>query len=174
MTTSQETEREVMRAIADISGRQIEGKAELVEVERGTQRFVRITMSLNGDTEVLTPGLHAVHIHEKGVCEEGDPAFMSAMGHFDPGPASDTDADVNHPFHMGDLPNVRIDENGYGMLEAISTRITLSEGPLCILSGDGTALMVHEKEDPYEGGEPKSGVSGGPRLACGVIRPVKA
>ncbi|MGD9892538.1 MAG: superoxide dismutase family protein, partial [Dehalococcoidia bacterium] len=70
---------------------------------------------------------------------------------------------------MGDLPNIRVGEDGVGTLEALSTRITLSDGPLSILAGEGTALMVHAKEDPYAGGPTKSGVSGGPRLACGVI-----
>jgi superoxide dismutase, Cu-Zn family len=170
MATAPSTEREVMRAWADIRGDTITGAAEFVEVERDTTRFVRVTVRLRGDPLVLTPGLHAVHIHENGSCEHGDPPFMSAMGHFDPGPSGNTDPDVNHPFHMGDLPNIRVGPDGSGVLEALSTRITLSEGPLCILSGEGTALMIHDKEDPYHGGPPKSGVSGGPRLACGVIR----
>ncbi len=77
---------------------------------------------------------------------------------------------MNHPFHMGDLPNISIGSDGSGVLEALSTRIMLSDGPLSILSGEGTALMLHGKQDPYRGGPAKSGVSGGPRLACGVIR----
>ena len=50
----------------------------------------------------LTPGKHGVHLHQTGKCE---PDFTAAGGHFDPGPASNTDPDANHPFHMGDLPN---------------------------------------------------------------------
>ena len=170
MAIETSTEREVMQARADIRGDTITGTADFVEVECDTQRFVRISMRVQGDPAVLTPGLHAVHIHERGSCEHGNPPFMSAMGHFDPGPAGNTDPDVNHPFHMGDLPNIRIGPDGSGVLDALSTRITLSDGPLCILSGDGTALMLHGNEDPYRGGPAKSGVSGGPRLACGVIR----
>jgi Cu-Zn family superoxide dismutase len=170
MAIATRTEREVMRARADMRGDKITGMVEFVEVERDTQRFVRISIRVQGDPAVITPGLHAVHIHERGSCEHGDPPFMSAMGHFDPGPAGNTDPDVNHPFHMGDLPNIRIGPDGSGVLEALSTRITLSDGPLCILSGEGTALMLHGKEDPYRGGPAKSGVSGGPRLACGVIQ----
>lgn len=71
---------------------------------------------------------------------------------------------------MGDLPNIRIGDDGAGTLEPLSTRITLSEGPLSVPGGEGTALMIHGHEDPYRGGPSKSGVSGGPRLACGVIR----
>lgn len=168
--TAQQTERETQRARADISGNSVNGTAEFVEVERGTQTYVRVTVRLEGDPSVLTPGRHGVHIHEKGVCEQGDPPFMSAGGHFDPGPAGNTDPDVNHPFHMGDLPNIEIGSDGRGTLEAISTRITLSPGPLCILEGEGTAMIIHGKEDQFISGPSKSGVSGGPRLACGVIQ----
>jgi Cu-Zn family superoxide dismutase len=158
-----------MRARADITGERVSGEAEFVEVRRGTQRFVRVTVRLKGDPSALTPGLHGVHVHEKGECQ---PPFTSAGGHFDPGPASNPDPDVNHPFHMGDIPNIRINRDGSGVLEAVTTRITLSDGPLSIFDGDGSAIIIHGKEDQLISGPSKSGVSGGPRLACGVIKRV--
>ena len=97
MELATSAEREVMRARADIRGNTISGTAELVEVQRDTQRFVLITVRVQVDPAMLTPGLHAVHIHERGSCEHGDPPFMSAMGHFDPGPAG------NSTSRMGDL-----------------------------------------------------------------------
>lgn len=160
-------EKETMRAQAEIRGDGIEGRAEFTEIENGTQTYVKVHVTLKADPQKLAPGNHACHIHEKAVCEE---PFKSAGGHFDPGPASNSDPDVNHPFHMGDLPNLVVDENGRGELDAFTTRITLSDGPLSILSGGGTAMIVHEKEDPYRGGESGSGVSGGGRKACGVIK----
>ncbi|RJP47331.1 MAG: superoxide dismutase family protein [Armatimonadetes bacterium] len=163
--------KEIMKAHADITGENINGEAHFTEIEHGTQRLVKVHITIEGDPLVFTPGLHGVHIHERGICEAPD--FMSAGGHFDPGPASDTDPDVNHPYHMGDLPNIEIREDGSGELEAITDRVTLTEGPLCILSGEGTAIMIHGKHDSRIPGEHKSGVSGGPRLACGVIRMVK-
>ena len=45
-------EREVMRARADLSGHTITGTAEFVEVERDTQRFVRIIVRVQGDPAV--------------------------------------------------------------------------------------------------------------------------
>ncbi len=161
--------KEIMKAEAQISGKEISGNVVLTEYQFGTQTLVKVLLTLEGNPENIKPGLHAVHIHEKGTCE-GE--FKCAGGHFDPGPAGNPDPDVNHPFHAGDLPNIVIDENGKGVLEAITNRVTLSDGPLCILSGEGSALMVHAKEDPYKGGEHMSGVSGGPRIACGVIRKV--
>lgn len=159
--------KEIMRAQAVISGKEITGNAVFIEYQFGTQTLVKIVLNMEGNPTNIKPGQHAVHIHEKGTCE-GE--FKCAGGHFDPGPAGNPDPDVNHPFHAGDLPNIIIDENGKGVLEAITTRVTLSDGPLCILSGEGSALMIHANQDPYQGGEHMSGVSGGPRIACGIIR----
>lgn len=162
-----DTEHEIRHAHAVIEGDEIRGEAEFEELEIGTQTLVRITLTLEGNPGKLTPGLHAVHIHEKASCEGG---FKCAGGHFDPGPAGDTDPDVNHPYHAGDLPNIVINEEGHGVLQCVSTRITLSSGPLSILEGEGTSLMVHGNPDPYKGGEHGSGISGGPRIACGIIK----
>lgn len=166
-------EKVVAKAHADLEGDTIIGTADFEELQIKTQILVRITVELSGDPAKLIPGLHAVHIHEKGTCEGG---FKCAGGHFDPGPAGNTDPDVNHPFHSGDLPNIEIDKEGRGRLQCITTRVTLSEGPLCILSGEGTSLkdsgtslMIHGNPDPYRGGDHGSGISGGPRVACGVI-----
>ncbi len=161
-------EQEVMRAAAELTGRdgKISGHADFIEYQFDDQKVVKIVLELSGDLEHLKPGKHAVHIHEKADCS-GE--FKCAGGHFDPGPAGNADPDVNHPFHAGDLPNITIDESGKGKLEAITTRVTLSDGPLSILGGVGTALMVHGNPDPYKGGEHGSGISGGPRVACGII-----
>ena len=160
-------EKETLRAHADIIGAAV-GTADFIEVEKGTQKFVKITVKVKGDPSVFTEGEHGCHVHEKGICEAPD--FKSAGGHFDPGPSGNTDADVNHPYHMGDLPNITVDKEGNGYLEAITTRFTLSDGPLCIFDEDGSSIMVHAHKDPYHGGEHGSGVSGGPRMGCGVIK----
>ena len=150
------------RAHADIKGDGITGKVELVERKQGTGVVVDITVTASG----LKPGLHGVHLHAVGKCE---PDFAAAGGHFDPGPASNTDPDANHPFHMGDVPNLEVGKDGKGTLKAVTTRVTLSDGPLSIFDADGTAVIIHGNEDKGITGEPKSGVSGGPRVACGVF-----
>ena len=77
--------KEVMRAAAEISGKNnITGQATFIEYQFGTQTLIKILLTLSGDPAHLKPGLHAVHIHEKGTCE-GE--FKCAGGHFDPGPA---------------------------------------------------------------------------------------
>ncbi len=160
--------KENLKVRCEVAGDEIAGTAEFTEYQVNTQKVVKLVLNLKGNPEKIKPGLHAVHIHEKGTCEGG---FKCAGGHFDPGPAGNSDPDVNHPHHAGDLPNILIDENGVGMLEALTTRVTLSPGPTSILEAtEGTAIMIHANEDPYKGGEHGSGVSGGPRIACGIIK----
>jgi Cu-Zn family superoxide dismutase len=79
------------------------------------------------------------------------------------------DPDTNHPFHMGDLPNLVADANGHATLKTVTNRVTLSEGPLSVFDTDGTALIIHGNPDQGVTGEARSGVSGGPRVACGVV-----
>lgn len=155
-------------AIAAVKGPSVEGSAQFTEYDVDGAKYVHLRLELSGDPEVLKPGKHAVHIHEKGACDcDG---FKCAGGHFDPGPNGNTDPDANHGFHAGDLPSITIDESGRGVLEAISTRITLSASPVSILEQpDKTSLMVHANPDPHTPGESGSGHSGGPRLACGTI-----
>jgi Cu-Zn family superoxide dismutase len=150
------------RAHADIKGDGITGRAELVERKQGTGTVVDVTVTASG----LKPGLHGVHLHAVGKCE---PDFAAAGGHFDPGPASNPDPDANHPFHMGDVPNLEVGNDGKGTLKAVTTRVTVSAGPLSIFDADGTAIIIHGNEDKGTTGAPKSGVSGGPRVACGVF-----
>jgi Cu-Zn family superoxide dismutase len=152
-----------IRAHAAIKGEgNITGTADFVEHDMGSGRVVDVTVSMTG----LKPGMHGVHLHAIGKCE---PDFAAAGGHFDPGPAGNMDPDANHPFHMGDLPNLNIGANGRGAMKATTSRVTLSDGPLSLFDADGSAIIIHANPDQGITGEPKSGVSGGPRIACGVI-----
>lgn len=149
-------------ARAEIKGTNISGTAEFAEHVQGTGRMVEITLTVTG----LTPGRHGVHLHAVGKCE---PDFTAAGGHFDPGPAGNTDPDANHPFHMGDIPNLEVDAKGRGEMKVMTSRVTLSDGPLSVFDADGTAIIIHGNEDQGITGASKSGVSGGPRVACGVL-----
>ena len=91
-----------IQAVADIYGcsdMSIQGSAKLKErfSEEGV-KVVDVTINMMG----LSPGKHAVHIHETGTCEP----CGAAGGHFDPGPDSNPSPDGNHPFHSGDLINL--------------------------------------------------------------------
>ena len=151
-----------VHAHAVIKGEGISGTADFVEQSMGTGKMVVVTVTVTG----LKPGMHGVHLHAIGKCE---PDFAAAGGHFDPGPAGNMDPDANHPFHMGDIPNLEVGANGHGTMKATTTRVTLSDGPLSLFDADGSAIIIHGNPDQGITGEPKSGVSGGPRIACGVI-----
>jgi superoxide dismutase, Cu-Zn family len=151
------------RAHATIAGEGVTGTADIVEMAYDTGTEVEITVTAKG----LKPGLHGVHFHAVGKCEP--PAFTAAGGHFDPGPAGNTDPDVNHPYHLGDIPNLRVGADGSGTLQARTTRVTVTAGPLSLMDADGSAIIIHANPDQGITGEAKSGVSGGPRAACGVI-----
>ncbi len=155
-------------AVAVLSGPSLEGKANFTEYDVDGWKYVRIVVDIKGDPSVLKAGQHAMHIHEKGDCEcDG---FKCAGGHFDPGPNGNSDPDANHGYHAGDLPNIVVDNEGNGHVETITTRVTLSDGPISILQPEeGTSLMIHDAPDPYSPGESGSGHSGGARLACGRI-----
>lgn len=159
-----------LHAKAAISGPGIAGEAQLYEEYEGR---IRIKLKLQGSPESkLTPGLHAIHIHETGSCEP----FTAAQGHFDGNIDSQTNPDANvspglgnHPYHLGDLQNLSVDENRKGSLYTITSRVTLSDGLNSLFDKDGSAFIIHGLEDKYLPDPPTKNAPGGPRIACGVI-----
>ena len=67
------------------------------------------------------------------------------------------------------MPQLTAPANGKATMKVATTRVTLSDGPLSLFDADGSAVIVHGNPDQGITGESKSGVSGGPRIACGVI-----
>ncbi len=148
------------------AGAQI-GTAELTQ----EANQVRVTVRFN-DASVVTPGNHGFHFHAVGRCD--GPDFMSAGGHFNP---TSRQHGLKNPAgpHAGDLPNLPIDPttrnqtgSGYSFVTT-TTLVTLTPGPASLFDADGAAIIIHARQDQLTSGESKSGVSGGPRLACGVI-----
>lgn len=158
-----------LRAVAEIEGCTdgfIGGTAKLVEQpsEEGIKR-VKITMHVKG----LSAGKHGVHIHQTAACT---PTCGAAGGHFDPGPNSNTSPDGNHPFHAGDLVNMVV-HGGVGVMQTVTTRVTLSPGPLSLFDADGSAFIVHVDPDTYCPEGAVAGCAGGGRAACGIIEAVE-
>lgn len=145
--------------------------------ERVSSEGVKIVEVGIGIRAGLPEGRHAVHIHETGQCEP----CSAARGHFDPGPNGNSSPDGNHPFHSGDLVNLDINDMGGGVtlddgtslgngsLRTITTRVTLSAGPLSLFDEDGSAFIIHIDPDSYCPGGEAAGCAGGGRAACGVI-----
>jgi Cu-Zn family superoxide dismutase len=158
-----------LHAKAVIAGPGITGEAYLYEEYEGR---VRIKLKLNGTADSkLKPGLHAIHIHETGNCEP----FSAAKGHFDGNeygvnPQANISPGLgNHPYHLGDLQNLSVNDDRKGSLYTVTSRVTLSEGLNTILDMDGSAFVIHEFEDKYLPDPPTKNAPGGPRIACGVI-----
>lgn len=154
-------------AKASIFGPEITGELKLRQISKGV---TFVDLSLKGDPTVLTPGLHGIHFHEKAICDEGaQPRFSTAGGHFDPGPfGSSLPVEANHPYHLGDLPNIEINDNGEGRLITATSRISLYESPVSLFDEDNSALIVHQLPDLMIAGG-TAAQSGGGRLACGII-----
>jgi superoxide dismutase, Cu-Zn family len=166
-TASGQEEIRPARAMAKINGctdPNITGTARLIERPSAEGvKLVDIRLKVKG----LPDGLHAVHIHEVGQCQP----CAAAGGHFDPGPNGNAVPDGNHPFHLGDLVNLKV-TNGVGKLKTTTSRVTLSPGPLSVLDADGSAFIVHVNPDTYCPNGPVAGCAGGARAACGVIERV--
>jgi len=166
-------------AVAEINGctdSTITGHARLTELpSREGVKQVLVQLTVRG----LPDGKHGVHIHETAACDpgvDGRPCG-AAGGHFDPGPYGypgipspdpKLSVDANHPFHSGDLINIDVRE-GRGVLFTLTSRVTLSPGPLSIFDQDGSALIIHTNPETYcpDGGV--VGCAGGDRDACGII-----
>lgn len=112
----------------------------------------------------LTPGTHAVHIHETGSCEP--PAFESAGEHFNPW-AHAHGARSPNGMHAGDLLNLQVPGEGTIEVERLARDVTLGEGFVhSLFDEDGSSIVVHARAD--DNVSQPSGNSGDP-VACGVI-----
>ena len=165
-----------LQATAEIKGCTdpgISGKATLTE-KTSPEGIKEVTVKMK--VKGLTDGKHAVHIHEVGACEP----CGAAKGHHDPGPFGQSRpdsagdevpaADINHPYHMGDLINIEV-SNGVGTMKHTTNRITLSPGLLSILDENGSSFIIHTNPDTYcdEEADLMKGCAGGSRDACGII-----
>lgn len=139
-----------LAVINDAAGKEV-GRATFVSMKSG----VRMVLTVSG----LAPGKHAMHIHEVGKCE--DPDFSSAGGHFGMMSAEHSMHGAMHGgsgAHAGDFPDLAVGEDGKGHATILVRGATLGGGDTSLLSGSGTALVIHQ-------GPGTSPV----RIACGVI-----
>jgi len=135
------------------------GENEATGMAIFSEKGGEITLQL--DLYKAAPGVHAAHIHEFGDCSAADGS--SAGGHWNP-------ADMDHgkwgeePFHLGDLGNIEVGEDGHGSLTMTTDRWSMGTGePNDIV---GHAIIVHVQQDDFT--TQPTGAAGG-RIACGVI-----
>ena len=133
----------------------VKGEAEFTPTQNGVLAKVTI--------ENAPPGVHGIHVHQKGDCS--DIPGKSMGEHF--APAGDPHGLPGQPaHHMGDMGNVAVNDQGKGELEIELKDTKLDEGPTLLL---GKSLVLHEKEDIGTQKQP-SGDSGTP-IACAIIQP---
>ena len=113
----------------------------------------------------LSPGVHAIHVHEAGRCDAPD--FKAAGGHFNP---ENKKHGIENPegHHAGDLPNLTVGANGKGTFKTTIPGVTLAgDSATSLLKVGGTSVVIHEKADDMKT-DPAG--NAGARLACGVIQ----
>ena len=130
----------------------------------GTATFTQNgeTITLIVEIQNVSPGLHAVHIHEKGDCSALD--GTSAGGHWNP-------TNVAHgkwgegEFHLGDIGNITVGEDGTGTIELTTNLWEMGTGS--DLDIVGTGIIVHADADDFTS-QPSG--NAGARIGCGAIQ----
>lgn len=111
----------------------------------------------------LTPGMHAIHLHEKADCSSDD--GKSSGGHWNPTFQSHGKWGTQEGYHKGDIGNFEVGESGIG-------KIYMKTDEWCMGCGDknrdilGKAIIVHQGEDDFT--SQPSGAAG-KRVSCGGI-----
>jgi len=140
--------------IVNAQGQKI-GTATFTPAKKGVEIEVNVSQ--------LPPGVHGIHIHAVGKCE--GPDFKTAGGHLNPDSKKHGKDNPEGP-HAGDLLNLTVKSDGNAKTTLTDTMVTLAAGPNSLFHDDGTAIVIHEKEDDYK--TDPAGNSGA-RVACGVI-----
>ena len=135
------------------SGSEMTGMAIFTE----TDGSVTVTV----DIEKAPPGIHAAHLHEFGDCSSPD--GKSAGGHWNPTTKDHGKWGEDH-FHLGDLGNIEVNEDGFGSLILTTDLWSLGNGDDNDIVGLG--IIVHASEDDFT--TQPTGAAGG-RIGCGVV-----
>ncbi|WP_375237906.1 superoxide dismutase family protein [Aurantibacter sp.] len=123
--------------------------------------YVKMVANITG----LTPGTHAIHIHENADCSSID--GKSAGGHWNPTGQPHGEWKSKKGFHKGDIGNFVANQQGEGL-------VTMHTNEWCIGCDDvtkniiGKAIIIHEGFDDLS--SQPSGAAG-KRVSCaGIIK----
>ena len=131
----------------------------------GTVTFKQMgkNVVMNVDAKGLTPGVHAIHIHDKPDCSAPD--GTSTGGHWNPAGSDHGKWGAEH-FHMGDIGNLDADDKG-------NAKLTFKTSKWCIGCTDETknilnhGLIIHAAADDFH--TQPTGNAGG-RVGCVEIK----
>ena len=155
-TTAKTTEtKKVKFALEPKSDSKVSGNVVFTEKEG--------KVSMTAIMEGLTPGAHAIHIHEKADCSSAD--GKSTGGHWNPTAQPHGKWGKAEGYHKGDIGNFTAEDNG-------QATITFETDQWCIGCDDdtkniiGKAIIVHQGTDDFVS-QPSGAV--GARVSCGGI-----
>jgi Cu-Zn family superoxide dismutase len=137
------------------SDSQVTGTVTFEQTENGVSMVAEMTG--------LTPGSHAIHIHESADCSSPD--GKSTGGHWNPTAQPHGKWGEESGYHKGDIGNFEVGEDGMGS-------ISLTTDQWCIGCGDpakdilGKAIIVHQGADDFT--SQPSGAAGA-RISCAGI-----
>ncbi|MBI3317232.1 MAG: superoxide dismutase family protein [Candidatus Omnitrophica bacterium] len=158
LLTFSEVRAETAKAILNGTTPQVPVEGEAIFEE--TQEGLKVSIEF----KKAPAGLHGIHIHENGSCEDGGKA---AGDHFNPEGAP-------HGFlleggltraHAGDFGNIEIREDGTGTLKLTFKEISLN-GRYGVV---GRSVILHEKADEFI--QPLG--NAGSRIGCGSIEMIE-
>lgn len=147
-----------LRAIAEISpasGSNVTGTATFTQERNGHVKMVL-------RVENLSPGEHAVHLHEHGDCSAPD--ATSAGAHWDP-TGDPHGKRGGNGFHAGDIDNMNVGNDGIGTLEMEFDDWSIGGSEETNILNK--SVIIHADADDFE--SQPAGDAGG-RIACGVIQ----
>lgn len=165
---TEEVEETVETVKAEITETEISFKME-PKSDSNVQGTVTFTdrdgkVAMSATFSGLTPGEHAIHLHEKADCSAAD--ATSTGGHWNPTSQPHGKWGDEGGYHLGDIGNFTADENGNAELEFETDRWCIGcEDPNQDILGK--AVIVHQGSDDFT--SQPSGAAG-PRVSCtGII-----
>lgn len=146
----------MMRATGDLLGGDGNtiGSVNMIEGPNG------ILMEVSIDAGGLTPGWHAIHMHQTGDCSDTG-SYTASGGHVGKVDGGHGLLNPAGP-EPGDLPNLYAFEDGSVHFETFTDLVALSD----VMDEDGGAIIIHEGRDDHLS-QPIGGAGG--RVACAVV-----
>jgi superoxide dismutase, Cu-Zn family len=145
-------------AMASLSAKSGSNVSGSITFEQTGDSIVTMQIDVSG----LTPGTHAIHLHETGDCSAEDAS--SAGGHWNPSGEAHGKRSESEEFHAGDIINLEVgtDSTYSNTIEVQGWTIGTEEMSNIV----GRAVVIHAQADDFT--SQPSGAAGG-RVACGVI-----